>query len=161
MSERGRPERAVPERAVPERARRLGDDRGETLVELIVAIVLLGITVAAVMGGLFAAVHVSDVHRKQATAGDSARDYAESLDAFVAAGGYVECVGPQAYQPASVGFGAPAGFSGRVSAVAFWNRKTRSFGTSCSSAGLERVTVEVASADGAATERSVVVVRKP
>ncbi len=144
-----------------EPARQPAHDRGETLIELLVAIVLLGITVAGVMGGLIAAVPVSDVHRKQATAGDSARDYAESLDAFVAVGGYAECAAPSAYAPAAVGFGVPAGFSARVSAVAFWNRTSRTFGTSCSSAGLERVTVEVASADGAATEQSVVVVRKP
>ena len=144
-----------------ERARRRADDRGETLIELILAIVIMGITVAGVMGGLFAAVHVSDVHRKQATAGASARDYAEAVEAFITAGGYVECAGSSAYAPAAVGFGVPAGFSATVSAVAFWDRTSRTFGTSCSSAGLERVTVRVASADGAATEQSVVVVRKP
>ena len=48
------------------RARR-GDERGESLLELLVAVVIMGVTVAAVVGALAVAARTSDIHRKQAT----------------------------------------------------------------------------------------------
>jgi len=144
-----------------DRAPRVAGDSGETLVELLVAIVIMGITGAAIMGGLLASVHFSDVHRKQSTAGAYARDYGEAVDRFVAGGGYVECADTSAYTPAAVGFSTPTGFSAAVTSVTYWDRAARRFGATCSSSGLEQVTVQVTSADGRATERSVIVVREP
>jgi type II secretory pathway pseudopilin PulG len=70
------------------------DDRGESLIEILVAVLILGLTVAAVMGGLLTSVKVSDLHRKQATAGADVRSYAESVTRAVASpGGYKTCNG--------------------------------------------------------------------
>lgn len=137
------------------------DDRGESLVELLITVVIMGITVVAVMGGLLTSIQLSDVHRKQATSGADARSYAELIDRYVAAGNYVECAGPSAYAPATVGFTPPTGYQASVAKVEYWDASNRTFSGPCSSAGLERVTVQVASPDARAAEQAVVVVRKP
>jgi Tfp pilus assembly protein PilV len=58
---------------------RLTDDSGASLLEVLVAVVLLAIAVTAVVGGLLTSITVSDVHRKQTTAGADAQDYAETI----------------------------------------------------------------------------------
>ena len=132
----------------------LADDRGATLLEVLMAVVILGITAAAVLGGLLTSVTVSDVHRKQATAGVVARDYAEN----VAGRGYVECGGPADYAVAPAAVPVPAGYTAGVTSVEYWNGGAWS--GSCASTGLQRVTVAASSDDGRVTERSVVVVRQ-
>jgi type II secretory pathway pseudopilin PulG len=141
-------------------APRIAEERGETLIELLLTIVIMGITVVAVVGGLLAAIRMSDIHRRQATAGAAARDYVENVDRFVAGTGYVGCAGSSAYAPATVGFSAPAGFTAAVVSVRFWTGTA--WTSSCSSdQGLQQLTVQVQSADGRATEQAVVVLRKP
>jgi type II secretory pathway pseudopilin PulG len=137
-----------------------GADRGETLVELLITIVIMGITVVAVVGGLMTSIQMSDVHRKQATAGAAARDYAETVDRYVGSTGYVACATSSAYSPTTVGFGAPAGYTASVASVRYWTGTT--WTSTCSSdLGLQQVTVQVQSDDARATESSVLVVRKP
>jgi type II secretory pathway pseudopilin PulG len=63
------------------------DDRGETLIELIVALAIMGITVVAIVSGIATGIVMSDIHRKQATAGAVVRQYAEAIENDVAAGG--------------------------------------------------------------------------
>ena len=84
------------------------DDRGESLIEILVAVLIMGTAVVAIVGGLLASVKMSDVHRKQATSGGLARDYAELIDRHVAGSGYVACAGPAVYSPATVGYTLPA-----------------------------------------------------
>ena len=61
------------------------DERGETLVEVIVAIVILGIAAAAILGGVVLSVKTSDVHRKEASGGGYVRSDAEEIQRYVAA----------------------------------------------------------------------------
>lgn len=132
-----------------------GDDTGTTLVEVLVAVVVLAIAAGAIIGGLLTSITVSDVHRKQATAGAVARDYAEK----VAGAAYVECAGPSAYTLATSEVPVPGGYSAGVDSVEYWTGS--GWAGSCASKGLQRITVVASSADGRATERSVVVVRQP
>jgi type II secretory pathway pseudopilin PulG len=143
-----------------------GDDRGESLIEILVAVLILGLTAVAVTGGLLASVKLSDVHRKQATGGAYARDYAESVSRYVAGTGYVPCAAAGAgspYAPGTVGFSAPSGYTASVTSVRYWPASGTTWPTTCPSPdrGLQQVTLQVASADGRATETSVVVLRKP
>jgi Tfp pilus assembly protein PilV len=136
-------------------------ERGESLVELLVAVVILGIAVVAVVGGLGASVLMSDVHRKQTNAGAAARSYAEALQAAVAESpSKYNCAGTYAV-PAGVS--VPSGVSAPVLAVRYWSPATRSWTSgSCSTdSGVQQVTVSVATSDARATERVVVVLRKP
>jgi type II secretory pathway pseudopilin PulG len=135
------------------------DDRGKTLIELLVAIIM-GIAV----GGLLASVKFSDVHRKQATSGGLARDYAELIDRHVAGSGYAACAGPAAYSPTAVGYTLPADYDDNtagVTTVRYWTAAGTWAATCSSDFGLQQVTVQVASPDGRATEQFVLVVRKP
>jgi type II secretory pathway pseudopilin PulG len=60
-------------------------DRGETLIELMVAMMIMGTAILALLGGLATAIRVADIHRKQATAGALVRDLAEAIQTEVAA----------------------------------------------------------------------------
>lgn len=132
------------------------DDRGESLIELLVTVVIMGFTMVAVIGGLLAAVQMSDVHRKQANAGAVAQRLAEG----VAQAAYANCA---ASYPASA-----AGYTVTVG-VRYWDAgwnagSTASpWKTACPSPdqGVQQVTVRVATSDGRAAEQAVVVVRRP
>ena len=130
------------------------DERGSTLVEVLVAVVVLGTAGLAVLGSMFTSIAISDVHRKEATAGAVARDYTEKI----AGSTYVECGGPSVYTLPAAAVPVPTGYSAAVNKVEYWTAS--GWGTSCSSSGLQRVTVVASSTDGRATERSVVVVRQ-
>jgi Tfp pilus assembly protein PilV len=138
----------------------LTDDRGETLLEILVAVVLLGVAVVSVVGALLTTVQMSDLHRKQASAAVAARDYAETVERRVAAGGYVGCAAASAYQPSAVAFGTPAGYTASTTSVRYWSGS--GWTAACSAdQGLQLATLEVRSADGRADERTAVVLRRP
>jgi type II secretory pathway pseudopilin PulG len=133
--------------------------RGASLIELIVAVALLGIAVVAVMAGLGTSVVVSDVHRKQATAGAEVRNYVEQLHNLVTAdaGGYVDCAGTTSYSPS---YSVPTGYTKSITAVGYWTGTAWS-ATCGIDTGLQKITLQVASSDGRATETLDIVIRKP
>lgn len=137
-----------------------GRDRGETLLELLIALTIMSIAVVAVVGGLLAAVAVSDIHRKQSTAGAAVRDYAESVEKYVAGTGYTACAAPSAYAAGAVGFTVPSGYSASAVAVRYWSGAAWA-ASPCADVGLQELTIQVASSDSRASERLVVVLRKP
>ncbi|TNC29576.1 PulJ/GspJ family protein [Amycolatopsis alkalitolerans] len=134
-------------------------DRGETLLELLVSVAILGLAGVALVGGLTTAVISSDAHRKAATAGATIRDYAETIETSVRVGGYQASCTP-GY---GAGFAPPAGFTTpRITSVSFWNGS--GFPGTCSTSGdlgVQRLTLMVSSVDGRATERMALVVRNP
>jgi|tagenome__1003787_1003787.scaffolds.fasta_scaffold20918244_2 Tfp pilus assembly protein PilV len=136
-------------------SRRLSDDQGASLIEVLVAVVVLGTAGLAVLGSMFTSIAVSDVHRKEATAGVVAHDYSEriagapDLGCASAAGTY----GSLASQ-----VDVPTGYSASVGPIEWWTGS--GWGTACTTNGLQRVTV-VASSGGGVSERAVVVVRQP
>jgi type II secretory pathway pseudopilin PulG len=134
------------------------DDRGESLLELLVAVAILGVAVVAIVGGIGVSVFMSDVHRKQATAGAGVRDFGEAVENQVMAGGYFACAAPAKYA-APAGFAVPVGFTSSVASVKYWTGSAWS-ATCGADSGLQQVTLQVASGDGRASERLEVVVRK-
>ena len=145
-----------------------GDDRGETLLELLVAVVILGIAVVAIVGGLASSILISDVHRRQAQTGVIVRDYAEALQAAVAAsqGNYGDCqLGTPNYGPASpgiaaTGFTVPSGYTATAS-VQYWDGSAFGSCPAGGDTGLQRVSLTVTSANGRARQSLVVLLRKP
>ena len=140
-----------------------GSDRGETLLELVVAVMIMSIALVAVVSSVGVGILVSDIHRKQATAGAYVRDFAETIQNAVAGGGYVECAGTASYgSPA--GFTPPSGYTNSVLAVKYWNGTGWQPGCATDT-GLQQLTLEVRSDDtrtaAQVTERLVVVLRKP
>jgi len=138
------------------------NDEGETLIELIIAMAIMGITVVAIVGGIATTILMSDIHRKQATAGAYVRNYAEAVQTYVAAGHFDASASPT-YPPATIGFAAPAGFTAKVDPlrpVQCWTDAGK-FDACAAGNTVQQVTLIVASADSRASESLVVVVRKP
>lgn len=137
------------------------DDRGETLIELLVALTILGIALVAVIGALAASITMSDVHRKQSTAGAEVRNYAEQVENYAAGTGYAACALPSAYAAATVGYAAPAGYSATPSAIRYWTGSAWSASCPATDTGLQQLTLAVSSTDTRAVEQLVLVLRKP
>lgn len=138
-------------------------DRGETLVELLVAIAILGVAGVAVMAGLLLSVKASDIHRRETTGSAYVRNYAEAVQNYVATSGasnYKPCAGANWYSPAKVGFTVPTGFTANQSAAL--SVSPTGVTSSCASdTGVQMVTLSVASSDNLVSERLSVVIRKP
>ena len=87
------------------------DERGSTLVELLVASAIMGTAVVAILVGSSATFTSSGANRQSTTSGIVARDYAEALDLAVAQGAWcstsytVSYTPPTGYTPTAT-FGA-------------------------------------------------------
>lgn len=139
-----------------------GRERGETLLELLIGLAIMSIAVVAVIGGLLTSILTSDIHRKQSSAGAAVRDYAESVEKYVAGTGYTACASPSAYAPgvSGINFSAPTGYTASAVTVRYWSG-TAWVASPCTDLGLQQLTIRVASTDTRATEELVVVLRKP
>ena len=135
-------------------------ERGESLLELVVAIALMGVAIVAIMAGLTTTVLLSDVQRKEATAASTVRNYASALQQFVASGHYVACANAGSY--VVPGFAPPAGFTARIVAgsVLYWTGGLW-LPLCLPDRGLQKVRLRVDSTDGRASEYLDVVLRKP
>jgi type II secretory pathway pseudopilin PulG len=137
-------------------------DRGETLVELLVTITVMGVTVVAILGSIAVTIMLSATHRKQAAVGTYVRSFAEAVETKVATTTYKPCAQPADY--ASVAPSLPSGYTSSVTAVTYWNGS--SFVGSLASCpgtdqGVQRVTVRVATSDNKVVETLDVIVREP
>lgn len=133
-------------------------DKGETLIELIIAITILAVAVVAIASGITLSILVSDYHRKQSTAGAYVRTYAEQIQAKVAASGYVPCASPSAYQ-SPAGYANPSGYTSSVVSVEYLTTSNTWASTCGTDQGAERLTLRVKANDSRASEQLAVVVR--
>jgi prepilin-type N-terminal cleavage/methylation domain-containing protein len=132
-----------------------GGDRGETLIELVVAVVILGIAAVSIVFAMTLSVKTSDIDRKEATAGAAVRNYAETIENLVNGGGYVAGTGAYpAYTP-------PSGYTASASKLCWTASSTWATCTASNDIGLQQLTLTVASNDARASEKVVIVVRKP
>ncbi len=137
--------------------RRFRSERGESLLELIVAIAILGVCVVAIGAGVTLSIKISAIHHNQATADAFLHNYAETLQAS-----YPACSGSVAPDYAA-GLPTPSGFASPTATVAFWDKTAKSFNsTSCPATdpGLRQVTLNLTSTDGFVKESLVFVVRQ-
>jgi type II secretory pathway pseudopilin PulG len=137
------------------------DDRGETLIELMVAMAIMGTAVIALVGGIATSIRVSDVHRKHVNAGVYVRAFSEALERSMAASpsGYTDCASTSTYQSV---YTVPSGYQATVVAVTYWNGSA--FVGTCpggGDVGVQRVTLQVGSTDGRASEQLAVIIRRP
>ena len=138
-------------------------DRGDTLIELLVAVVIMTVAVVAIAGAFATGIRMSELHRKQSLAGSYVRSFAEAVQTAVAASptGYTPCADGTSYT-AAYDLTEP-GFRRRVVTVAYWNG-TNQFVATCTPAsdtGVQRVTLSVYTADLRVDERVDVIIRKP
>jgi prepilin-type N-terminal cleavage/methylation domain-containing protein len=140
------------------------DDRGETLIELVVAVAILGIAAVAILGGVMVSIRTSVMHRNDATGGAYVRSFAEAIQTDVDTNGYKTCA------TASSGYASiavpdlPAGYTPSVTAVQSWNGSAWVPCTAGNGDGVQRLDLKVTttgSAPLAAEEKLTVVLRQP
>jgi Tfp pilus assembly protein PilV len=123
-------------------------DGGETLIEVVISIAIMGIAFVALMGGMLTAVSMSGLHRQQA---DVQLQLVSALEQVKAAL-YVPCAGNTTYSPPS----------GVTETVEYWNGVD--FGTTCfedlvSYYRTQRITLTIATADGRVSRTETIVKR--
>ncbi len=143
--------------------RRLPEDSGETLIELLVTVAIMSTAVVAIVGATATSIHLADIHRKQAKAGSYVRAYAEALETAVSKSptGYKSCAVPGDYTGSGIYPSPESGYVPSVTAVQVWTGSTwASSGSGCTDVGVQRVTLQVALA-GQVTETLDVIIRRP
>jgi type II secretory pathway pseudopilin PulG len=149
-------------------------DEGETLVELIVAIAILGIAGVAVLAGMMLNVRASSLNRSQAGGGAYVRSAAEAIQKSVdASGGFATCAnavvnsGAGTYWSAANALFSPTdvsnGYSVKILQVQSWQGAGTGWG-SCNTTGTQRIQIQVTTLGtlaGPAVETLYVALRKP
>jgi type II secretory pathway pseudopilin PulG len=139
------------------------DDRGESLIELLATIVVMGIAVTAILGAVATSIHLTDVHRKQAVAGNLVRGFGETVEAGVQASPtkYLSCgsvVNYRALYPTPADF--PADYSRDVTAVSYWNG-TAFVSTCGTDLGVQKLSLRAWSNDNRVNETLDIIIRRP
>jgi type II secretory pathway pseudopilin PulG len=147
------------------RTRRTGwvSDGGESLVEVLVAIVILGFAGVAIVAGLQMGVTASDIHRKQTTGGAYVRSFAEAIEQYVGANHYQNCAATNGYKVGAVTsqLALPGGYSATQDAAKSID-STGIVADGCSSdTGIQQVTLRVSSGDNRSSEQLTIVLRRP
>jgi prepilin-type N-terminal cleavage/methylation domain-containing protein len=145
-------------------------DEGFSLAEVLVTIVIVGITFTAILGGLMTSIRVSDLQRTEATADAVARSAAEWVKDSIR-NPYANCGGPGGYSLA--GLPTPSGYSATITSVEYWDgtapATTGTYDLSshiqaaCPAGGdkgLQRITIVASSSDGQAAETVQIMKRK-
>lgn len=138
------------------------DERGESLVELLLAVAILGIAIVAILAGMATAITASDANRKQARVETLLRNYAEAITNPAVA--YVECATTGSYPASPPGFTLPPNFTLTVTQVRYWDgANPAAFGGTCGSPdrGIQHLTVRVRSTDDLAGQTLGFVKRRP
>jgi type II secretory pathway pseudopilin PulG len=105
--------------------RAIRDERGETLVELLITVMVIAIGVVAVVASLSSSVIGSDTHRGLAQGEVVLRDYGEAIkQKAIDAAAFTSCPTKAQVTPT---FTFPTGWSGSVSTVEYWVPTTGSF----------------------------------
>src|SRR4051794_24982602 len=123
------------------RPRKPAGDGGETLLELAIAIAILGICVVAIATGVTVSIKTSRIHNEQSTAQQYLHNYAENL-----ASNYTQCSGSTAPTYSTQAPSQPAGFGAPTVNVKFWNATSAGFASgTCPSSdpGLQQVTISL------------------
>lgn len=148
-------------------------DRGESLVEVLVTVIVLGIAGVAILAGLELTVKSSDLGRKQATGGSYARSLAEAIQDYVNSGSgkYKPCA-PLNYYTGLSGSTSPLaqaalppGYSAAETTAQTWSGPTSKWVTCSVDNGAQLITLTVTSTGSGtahvSTEQLTVVIRNP
>jgi type II secretory pathway pseudopilin PulG len=140
------------------------EERGETLLELVVAIVILGVCVVAIGSGIAVSIKMSDIHRKQAVAQEFLHNDAETIQGQP----YVPCTPlttPDYVLTARTAGLLPDPPNGgqwtiSQSAIKYWSNDAFAAGcpTGSGDPGLQQVTLELKSGSGDLVDESLVIV---
>lgn len=132
-------------------------DAGESLVELLVTVIILGLVTSGLAASLLATGNASTLARRQAQAQNTLRSWAEE----VGAAAYTDCA--QAPKFAGLVPALPGGLTGSVTSVRYWDGTA--FAATCGTdTGIQRVTLTITVANTLSdplVRGITVVVRRP
>ena len=95
-------------------------DRGDTLIELIVTVAIMGVALVAILGAIGTAIVMSNLHRKQAEAGAAARELVEAIENTVADEDDLRACSAVGDYATPAGFSWP-GFTPSIAETRSWN----------------------------------------
>lgn len=159
--------------AVPERHRKREGESGETLIEILVAIVIMGIGALAVMAGFGFSIAASDLGRKQANGDAFVRTAAEAIQNSVNVNGLATCasaaatytaVGQSAVNSADGSASGTSTYTLTVATPVTWSSTSQSWSGACSNNTTQRIALDVSSVGTRghhADEHLTVVLLKP
>ena len=127
-----------------------GSEAGTTLIELIVAVVIMGFAMLAIMGGIGTSIIFSSIQRQDAKSRLVLTTAAEKILAEATPYLYKPCATTSDYAPLPA---APPGYTLTVSKVAFWTPSTNRYVAthpSCPAkdGGLQLIKLQVTSSSG-------------
>jgi type II secretory pathway pseudopilin PulG len=140
-------------------------DRGETLLELLVALSIMSIAVVTIIGAIATSVRLSDVHRRQTIARGYLTEFAETIASSMVASpsGYVACAATNGSTYDGIySTPSPSTYVDDVFSVEYWNGSTfvSSGCTAANDSGVQRLTLTVVNGT-AITEKVQLIIRRP
>ena len=98
-------------------------EAGETLIEVVVAVLLMGLVITTILGGIFSLVRISDYNQERTRASVAVQTYAEQIKQPVGDLEYISCGTTAAYQAkfalTGVSSSLPTGYSATISSVGY------------------------------------------
>ena len=138
-------------------------DAGETLIELLISIAILGIAVIAILGSIAMSASSSSIHRAQAQSQNVLRNWAEDISNFSP---YTACATKTTFASATPALSGAkyTGYVPTVNSVKVWNGSAFSPDGTCPAGGdkgVQLVTLQLKLPDFPTPQTLDVVVRKP
>ncbi len=137
------------------------EDRGDTLIEVLLSLVILGLAALAMIVAFGTSLTASGQHRSLTTAETYAKTVANHVVSSVqAVGSNFLCTSPPTaltYTSLTSAVTLPAGYSATVTGLQYWNAKTSSWGATCVANAPQLITLSVTSPSGASNSVSEVV----
>lgn len=131
-----------------------GSDRGETLIEILISIVILGVGIGALMSGMGTAAVASGLHTRQAQQIETVRNFVDA----VTSAPYVNCA--TGYVPAGYGPADVPGYT--LKATVSHYATGHEFKPTCPAVdeGAQRIKVEIAQGDDRVRGETFVIVKR-
>ncbi len=135
-------------------------ERGDTMVEILLSLIVLGLTSVALLIGFSTTISASAEHRQLASANLAINDYSQQVTAGIEADSALFTCPGTPYTPASMmtelGITSTAPYSPQITSIQYWNPTTESFGSTCVANSSELITVSVTSGSKSQTLSFVV-----
>lgn len=106
----------------------VADERGETLLEIMITIVVMGVGMVAVVGALYTLIVGSDTHHGLAQGEVIVRDYGEAIKTkAIGTSTFTACPGNPSTEVTPTGFTLPTGWSASIVSVEWWQPDPANF----------------------------------
>jgi type II secretory pathway pseudopilin PulG len=133
------------------------DEAGDTLIEVLIALLVIGVTTAALLGAFATSISASAEHRNLATIDTLLKSFAETATYQIQLQPnplFASCAGSY---DITVAFTVPAGYAVATSSVAYWNNATFVPGCATGSTAPQQITAFATGPNGSSDTLAFVV----